>query len=162
MVHCLLALSNITQLQLAPHSLSTIIIIVCRLLIMAVMHSAVCMRLCNLQISRYSMTRFEPQSSFQCRSLPALQAGLKMPHNNPRPGTLVCHCKCHHMMTVRMAACSTAVRSHMGLWPWRVHVAICYMLPQAASLRRRNMGCRSRPLCQAGDGLHQVRCQLQG
>ena len=57
------------------------------------------------QISRYSMTSFQPQSSFPCRSLPVLQAGLKVPHNKPRSGTLVCHCKCHHMMTVRMAAC---------------------------------------------------------
>jgi hypothetical protein len=59
--HCLVVLSNITQLQLAYHSLSPVIIIMCRLLIMMVMHSAVCTRLCNLQISRYSMTRFQPQ-----------------------------------------------------------------------------------------------------
>ncbi len=59
--HCLLALSNITQLQLASHSLSTFIIIVCHLLVMTFMHSAACTRLCNLQISRYSMTRLQCQ-----------------------------------------------------------------------------------------------------
>jgi hypothetical protein len=151
---------NIMQLQLASHSPATVIIIVCRLLFMMVMHSAVCTRLCNLQISRYSMTRFQPQSSFPCRSLPVLQAGLKVPHNKPRSGTLVCHCKCHHTMTVSMAACSTAVGSHMGLWPWRLHVPTRCMLPRAVRLRRQILACHSRPLCQAG--LDQVRWQLQG
>ncbi len=162
MHHCLLVLSNITQLQLASHSLSTVIIIVCRLLFMMVMHFAVCTRLCNLQTSRYSMTRFQPRSSFPCRSLPALRAGLKVPHNSPQSGTLVCQCKCHHMMTVRMAACSTAVGSHMGPWPWGVDIATRHLLPQAASLCRQNVGCHSRPLCHAGDGVNRVCWQLQG
>jgi len=116
---------NIMQLQLASHSPATVIIIVCRLLFMMVMHSAVCTRLCNLQISRYSMTRFQPQSSFLCRILPALRAGLKVPHNSPWSTILVCHCKCRHMMTVGVAACSTAVGSHMGLRPWGVDIATC-------------------------------------
>ena len=122
MHHCLVVLSNMTQLQLASHSLATVIIIVRHLLFM---HSAVRIKLCNLQISRYSMTRFQPQSSFLCRSLPALRAGLKVPHNSPWSTSLVCLCKCRHMMTVGMAACSTAVGTHMGLRPWGVDIATC-------------------------------------